>query len=89
MDNTLLPFARQHFQNNFRYQNENAMPHTARVVAANLQQEGINNMEHPAKSPDCNPVENLWHELGCAINRIDNQPQNLRELRQVLLDRWA
>ena len=89
MDNTLQPFARQHFENNFRYQNENAMPHTARVVAANLQQEGITKMEHRAKSPYCNPIEYLWDELSCAINRIDNPLQNLRELRQALLDRWA
>ena len=89
MDNTLLPFVRQHFVNNFRYQNENVMPHTTRVVAANLQQEGITKMEHPAKSPDCNPVKTLWDELCCAIDSLDNPPQNLRELRQALLDRWA
>ena len=46
-------------------------------------------MEQPPRSPDCNPIEHLWDELGRAISSMDNPPQNLDELRQVLLDKWA
>ena len=46
-------------------------------------------MEQPPRSPDCSPIEHLWDELGRAISSMDNPPQNLDELRQALLDKWA
>ena len=46
-------------------------------------------MEQPPRSPDCNPIEHLWDELGRAISSMDNPTQNLDGLRQTLLDKWA
>jgi hypothetical protein len=34
-------------------------------------------------------IGHLWDKLGCIINNIDSSLQNINELRQVLLDRWA
>ena len=48
-----------------------------------------NTLEQPPRSPDCNPIEHLWDELGRAISSMDNPPQNLDELRQALLDKWV
>ena len=45
-------------------------------------------MEQPAKSPDCNPIEHLWDELGRAVDHMDHPPQNLDELRQAMIDKW-
>ena len=39
--NTLLRFARQHFQNNRTYQDDSDVPHLARIATAFLQQEGV------------------------------------------------
>ena len=44
-------------------------------------------MEQPPRSPDCNPIEHIWDELGRAISSVGNPPQNLDELRQALLDK--
>ena len=63
--------------------------HRARVVLDFLQQGNVTKMEQPPRSPDCNPIEHLWDELGRAISSMDNPPQNLDELRQALLDKWA
>ena len=87
--NTLVPFARHYFGDNYRYQDDNATPHRARVVLDFLQQGKVTKMEQPPRSPDCNPIEHLWDELGRAISSMDNPPQNLDELRQALLDKWA
>ena len=89
LQNTLVPFARHYFGDNYRYQDDKATPHCARVVLDFLQQGNVTKMEQPPRSPDCNPIEHLWDELGRAISSMDNPPQNLDELRQALLDKWA
>ena len=87
--NTLVPFARHYFGDNYRYQDDKATPHRARVVLDFLQQGNVTKMEQPPRLPNCNPIEHLWGELGRAISSMDNPPQNLDELRQALLDKWA
>ena len=89
LQNTLVPFARHYLGDNYRYQDDNATPHRARVVLDFLQQGNFTKMEQPSRSPDCNPIEHLWDELGRAISFMDNPPQNLDEPRQALLDKWA
>ena len=41
------------------------------------------------KSPYGEHGEHIWDSLGCAITSMDNSPQNLGELRQALLGKWA
>ena len=89
LQNTLVPFSRHYFGDNYRYQDDNATRHRARVVLDFLQQGNVTKMEQLPRSPDCNPIEHLWDELGRAISSIDNPPQNLDELRQTLLNKWA
>ena len=89
LQNTLVPFNRHYFGDNYRYQDDNATPHRARVVLDFLQMGNVTKMEQPPRSPDCNPIEYLWEELGQAISSMDNPPQNLDEVRQALLDKWA
>ena len=89
LQNTLVPFARHYFGDNYRYQDDNDTPHRARVVLDFLQQGNVTKMEQPPRSPDCNPIEHLWDELGRAISSMDNPPQNLDELRQALLEKLA
>ena len=45
-------------------------------------------MEQPAESPDCNPIEYLWDELGRAVNNMDHPQQNLDQLRLALVKKW-
>ena len=59
LQNTLVPFARHYFGDNYRYQDDNATPHRARVVLDFLQQGNVTKMEQPPRSPDCNPIEHL------------------------------
>ena len=85
----LVPFARQHFGDNFCYQDHDATPHRSRVMTDYPQQEGITKMDQSAQSPDCNPIDHLWDELGHAINNMDDPPHNLNELRQAPVGQYS
>ena len=68
LQNTLVPFARHYFGDNYRYQDDIATPHRARVDLDFLQQGTVTKMEQPPRSPDCNPIEHHWDELGRTIS---------------------
>ena len=84
----LLPFARRVFRDNFRLQHDNAPAHTARMVQDFLQVQDVQVMEQPSLSPDVNPIEHLWDELGRAVRSRNNPPLNLQQLRQTLVEEW-
>ena len=44
-------------------------------------------LKYPAQSPDLNPVEAVWNILKQRVRR--RQWQNLKELRDVILDEWG
>ena len=69
-------------------QDVNALPHTARIVRDHLQARQIPRMEWPACSPDLNPIEHLWDQLGKAARRRLIPTSNLQDLRWILLEEW-
>jgi transposase len=68
---------------------DNARPHHARIVNEYLQQETIERMDWPAKSPDLNPIEHAWDILQRRISNRQNQPNSLQELADALVDEWS
>ena len=54
-----------------------------------LQNLGVERMEWPAVSPDLNPIEYLWDQLGRAVRvRVTNATM-LADLRQILVEEWV
>lgn len=86
---TMLPFARGHFAQNFVYQDDNAPAHRARAVADFFEEEEVEHLPWPACSPDMNPIENLWAEVTRRMNKLDHQPTNVAQCRQAVMDAWA
>ena len=67
---------------------DNARPHRARLVRNFLEREGITRMDWPACSPDLNPIEHLWDQLGRAVGKRVTNATTLAGLRQILVDKW-
>ena len=69
-------------------QDDNATPHRARVVTDFVQQQGIQRLLWPARSPDLAPTEHLWDLLGCRVRDNHPPPANVNQLTQFLLQEW-
>ncbi len=69
-------------------QDDNARPHRARVVDTFLQQQQITRMDWPACSPDLNPIEHMWDQLGRAVRLRLTVHSTMADLRRFLLEEW-
>ena len=70
------------------FMHDNARPHTAAVVQNYLEDVGIQPMVWPARSPDLNPIEHAWDELGRRVRHSNPSPITLRELKDALAEEW-
>ena len=70
-------------------QQDNARPHTARITTDSLRQQAVNVMPWPSVSPEFNPIEHLWNELGRRVRDHPVQPQNLQQIEVALNQEWA
>ncbi|GFW24053.1 DDE_3 domain-containing protein [Trichonephila clavipes] len=63
--------------------------HRARIVEEYLEDHGLERMEWSARSPDVNPIEQLWDYLGREVAALNPPPRSLHELKQGLLCVWS
>lgn len=73
---------------NSMFMHDNARPHTAQIVRDYFLEVGINCMNWPSRSPDLNPIEHVWDELGRRVRARDPAPATLRDLKQALVEEW-
>ena len=86
----LIPLLQQHGRNRrLIFQQDNARPHSARHTRDFLHATNTNVMDWPSLSPDMNPIEHMWDELGRPVHGQLNPPQNVAELTQALQHHWA
>ncbi|KFM59455.1 hypothetical protein X975_18946, partial [Stegodyphus mimosarum] len=62
--------------------------HRADIVDDYLESEGIARMAWPAYSPDLNPIEILWNDLGRAVSSRFSPPATLIEVETALQEEW-
>lgn len=88
LNNMLLPHLGQIADGPAIFQQDNAPIHTAQLTRQWLQQHNIATLPWPAKSPDLNPIENLW---GIMVRRLyagGRQYNSVEELRAAAIAIW-
>ena len=71
------------FGRNFVYVQDNAPPHTTRDTAAFLDQQDVEVMHWPARSPYMNQTEHVWDQISAWIR------DTVAELNNVFHQAWA
>ena len=64
LEENMIPWAQGVYGDNFRFQNDNAPVHRARLVKNFLARSDILILPQPSCSPDCNPIEHMCFYLG-------------------------
>ncbi|GFV65854.1 ankyrin repeat and SAM domain-containing protein 6 [Trichonephila clavipes] len=67
---------------------DNATCHRTLAVQDCLDNEGIQRLVWPARSPDINPIENVWDALGRQVAGRNYPPTNKNTLIRALTDEW-
>ncbi|GFS97075.1 transposable element Tc1 transposase [Trichonephila clavipes] len=68
--------------------NDNATFHRTLAVQDCLDSEGIQRLVWPVRSPDLNPIENVWDALGRQVAGRNYPPTNKNTLIRALTEEW-
>ncbi|GFU66217.1 transposable element Tcb2 transposase [Trichonephila clavipes] len=67
---------------------DNGTCHPTLAVQDCLDSEGIQRLVWPARSPDLNPIENVWDALGRQVAGRNYPPTNKNTLIRALTEEW-
>ena len=87
LEQTLIPFLQSAYPDGHRFMADNDPKHTSNQAKDFLKEKGVNWWRTPAESPDCNPIENLWHELK-EYNRRVIKPTTKEQLIEGIKEFW-
>ncbi|CDF33202.1 unnamed protein product [Chondrus crispus] len=88
LESYLLPFIDQELNAGWIYMHDGAFIHRAHRVRQFFEEEEVPVMDWPAKSPDLNPIENLWGLLARAVYAGCRQFDNVEELKEAVWEAW-
>ena len=88
LEQTLLPFVREVYPDSHRFMQDNDPKHTSKKGQEFLSTNKITWWKTPPKSPDLNPIENLWHEMKEFIRR-EVKPKTKDELVDGITEFWG
>jgi hypothetical protein len=89
LENVMRPLVTRVYPNqNFIFQQDNCSVHTSHRGATWFQDQNINFLDWPSRSPDVNPIENMWGFLVRHLQKQRRLYRNRQELLTAITDAW-
>ena len=88
LENNLLPYMRRFPSIRFTYQQDNARIHVSADTEGWLKRKKVSTLDWPARSPDLNPMENLWGILVRDVYADCRQFANVNQLKKAIQRAW-
>lgn len=88
LENIMLPSVTELFGHNFIFQHDNSPIQTSNIVCQWLATNNINTLPWPSKSPDLNPIENVWGQITKRLYRNNFRAANPNELWGRIEEAW-
>lgn len=88
LEENLLPHAGRIAGRNWWFQQDNAAIHSSKHTKAWFDEQGLRVLDWPARSPDLNPIENLWGIMTREVYAKGRQFRSVAELREAILRAW-
>ena len=85
----LVPFLERHPSTRYIFQQDNAAVHTSASTREWLRARNFEVLDWPAKSPDLNPIENLWGVLVREVYKDGRQYDSVAELEKAVKLAWS
>lgn len=73
---------------NWTFQQDNASIHSSKSTKKWFRDNNVKVMDWPARSPDLNPIENLWGLLARTVYEGGRQFDSKMQLQQAIMDAW-
>lgn len=70
------------------FQDDNAPAHRAAAVLQFKEENNIRSLPWPSRSPNLNPIEPVWDEMGRRLNRRQLVASSLEHLEQWVTEEW-
>ena len=84
-----LPYMAQWPNIQFTFQQDNAPVHSSASTRRWLLDNNVSVLGWPARSPDFNPIENLWGVLARAVYAESRQFSNVEQLKEAIQHEWS
>jgi len=69
-------------------QQDGASIHRSDETKAWLKGNQIETLEWPAKSPDLNPIENLWGIMARRVYEVFQKFESVQDLEECIMEKW-